>query len=271
MARTTPRPLPTATRTFQPLGRDCPLCGETMWAAYPNYRPLTTLEEVVPLTLPIRRCLNCTCPQFRHPYRPEEEGRLALPKHECGLDVIACVGQWRYGHHRSVSAMHQALVERSVVVAPRTVTNLLERYEALVALSLQDTPRLQPITQVRGRVILALDGWQPDVGHAVLWVLRDCLSGEVLLARSVLSAPQEDLAKLFHEVQQALQVPIVGVITDGQPSIRAAVSAAFPAVPHQWCHFPSRRDAATAISEADRHAKQVRKKRGRGIRPIERQ
>ena len=38
MARTTPRPLPTATRTLQPLGRHCPLCGETMWVAYHNSR-----------------------------------------------------------------------------------------------------------------------------------------------------------------------------------------------------------------------------------------
>src|SRR5215475_6815009 len=60
MARTTSRPTPTATRTLQPLGRHCPLCGETMWAAYHNYRTSTTLEEVVHLTLQIRRCLNRT-------------------------------------------------------------------------------------------------------------------------------------------------------------------------------------------------------------------
>ena len=70
-------------------------------------------------------------------------------------------------------------------------------------------------------MILALDGLQPDVGHEVLWVLRDCLSGEVLLARSLLSATQEDLAALLTEVQQALRVPIAGVISDGQLSIRA--------------------------------------------------
>jgi hypothetical protein len=63
-----------------------------MWAAYHNYRTLTTLEEVMHLTLHIRRCLNRTCPRFRCPYRPETEGRLAWPTHEFGLDVIAWVG-----------------------------------------------------------------------------------------------------------------------------------------------------------------------------------
>ena len=144
------------------------------------------------LTLQIRRCLNLTCPQVRKPYRPEAEGRLALPKHEFGLDVLTFIGTQRYTYHSSVPTIHQALVARGLAVAPRTVTNLLERYDELVALSLQDTARLRRLTQPQGRVILALDGLQPDVGQEVLWVLRDCLSGEVLLARSFLSAPHAD-------------------------------------------------------------------------------
>jgi len=241
-----------------------------MWAAYHNYRTITTLEAILRLTLQIRRCLNPACPQVRKPYRPEAEGRLALPKHEFGLDVMAFVGQRRYGHHRSVPEIHQALVDRRVAVAPRTVTNLLERYDELVALSLQDTARLRRLTQPQGRVILALDGLQPDVGQEVLWVLRDCLSGEVLLARSLLSATHDDLAALLREVKQALEVPIEGVITDGQLSIRAAVAQALSGVPHQLCHFHYLREAAKPISEADRHAKKVLKKHVRGVRPLER-
>jgi hypothetical protein len=241
-----------------------------MWAAYHNYRTITTLEDVVHLTLQIRRCLNRACPQCRRPYRPEAEGRLALPKHEFGLDVIAWVGTLRYTQHRSLPEIHQHLCHRGVAIAPRTVTNLLERYDELLALSLTDTARLQRITQAQGRVILALDGLQPDVGHEVLWVLRDCLSGEVLLARSLLSATHEDLAVLLRTVRQALTVPIVGIISDGQLSIRCAVADVFPDVPHQLCHFHYLREAAKLIYEADRHAKKELKKRVRGVRPIER-
>jgi hypothetical protein len=109
------------------------------------------------------------------------------------------------------------------------------------------------------------------VGHEVLWVLRDCLAGEVLLARSLLSATHADLASLIQEVKQALPVPIVGVISDGQPSIRTAVGQALPGVPHQLCQFHYLREAAKPISEADRHAKTILKKRVRGVRPLERQ
>jgi hypothetical protein len=41
-----------------------------------------------------------------------------------------------------------------------------------------------------------VDGLQPDVGHEVFWVLRDCLSAEVLLAKNLLSATAEDLKAL---------------------------------------------------------------------------
>src|SRR5262249_12736400 len=111
----------------------------------------------------------------------------------------------------------------------------------------------------------------PDVGQEVLWVLRDCLSGAVLLARSLLSATHDDLAALIREVKQALEVPIVGVITDGQLSIRAAVAQVLPDVPHQLCHFHYLREAAKPIYDADRHAKKELKKHIRGVRPLERQ
>ena len=66
MARTTPRPAPTAAQTLQSIVRHCACCGDTMWAAYHNYRTITTLEAVMCLTLQIRRCLNPACPQVRN-------------------------------------------------------------------------------------------------------------------------------------------------------------------------------------------------------------
>src|SRR5215217_7051206 len=132
-----------------------------------------------------------------------------------------------------------------------------------------DVIALVGVLRQRG-VILALDGLQPDVGHEVLWVLRDCLSGEVLLARSLLSATAEDLAPLLREVAGAVGVPVLGVVSDGQTSIRRAVKRALPGVPHQLCQFHFLREAAHPVFEADRHAKVELKKHVRGVRPIER-
>jgi len=136
--------------------------------------------------------------------------------------------------------------------------------------SLTDSTRLQGVLASQGRVILALDGMQPDVGHEVLWVVRDCLSGEVLLARSLLSGTADDLAPLLREVADAVGVPVDGVVSDGQTSIRRAAERALPGVPHQLCQFHFLREAALPVFEADRHAKVELKKQVRGVRPIER-
>ena len=271
MSRKGSRPQPTTTEHLQPVHTDCPDCQRLMWADYTNRRTVTTLEGIVRLILHVRRCHNTDCPRHARPYRPEAEGRYALPQHEFGLDVIALTGALRYAEHRSVPEIRQHLLGRGLAIAERTVTNLLDRYDELLAVTLTDESRLTGLLAQQKRVILAIDGLQPDVGHEVLWVLRDCLSGEVLLARSLLSARQQDLAKLIGQVRDGLKVPITAVISDGQQSIRKAVAQALPGVPHQLCHFHYLREAARPIYEADRHAKKELKKRVRGVRAIERQ
>jgi hypothetical protein len=237
---------------------------------YENHRTLVMLTGSVRLRLKIRRCETIGCPRYHKPYRPETEGALALPQHEFGLDVVALVGALRHREHRSVPEIHALLQARGVAIAERSVTNLLDRYDELLATQLMERQPLQQRLAEQGRVILALDGLQPDVGHEVLWVIRDCLSGIIVVARSLLSGRAQDLAVLLREAVAAVGVPVVGVISDGQTSIRQAVALVFPGVPHQLCQFHFLREAAHPIFEADRPAKKELKKQVRGIRRIER-
>ncbi|WP_162673244.1 transposase [Gemmata massiliana] len=241
-----------------------------MTADYANRRTLHTLTGVTRLNLTIRRCHNTACVAHKKPYRPEAEGSFALPRHEFGLDVVALIGRLRYAEHRSVPEIRAHLVGRKVTASERTVTNLLDRYDELLATSLTDDGRLKAVLAAQGKVILAIDGLQPDVGHEILWVIRDVLSGEILLAKSLLSARNQDLAELLSAVKTACGVPVTGVISDGQHSIRKAVAKALPGVPYQLCQFHFLREAAGAIYEADRHAKVALKKKVRGVRQIER-
>jgi hypothetical protein len=242
-----------------------------MRADYSNERTVATLDGVVRLNLGIRRCRNNLCVAVRRPYRPEAEGRFALPHHEFGLDVIAVIGRLRYTDHRSIPEIHAHLIGRGLRIAERTVENLLDRYDELLAVSLTDDRRLKKVLKGQKRVILAIDGLQPDVGHEVLWVVRDCLSSEILLAKSLLSARRQDLVELLESVKSSCPVPIEGIVSDGQHSIRQAVASVFAEVPHQLCQFHYLREAARPIYEADRHAKKELKKKVRGVRKIERQ
>ncbi len=123
-----------------------------------------------------------------------------------------------------------------IVSEPSATKNLGESSDTQ-ALHAHFCPNFQPIYH------LALDGLQPDVGHEVLWVIREVLSGEIVLARALLNSSQEELAALLTEAKEVLSVPVSGIISDGQQAIRKAVVSVFPAVPHQLCHFHYLREA----------------------------
>lgn len=103
---------------------------------------------MVRLRLKIRRCYNQGCEKFGCTYRPEAEGKWALPQHEFGLDVIALCGTLRYQQQRPVPQIHQQLQQRGLCISQRSVSHLLWRYDELLALCLSDKHRLQEI--VRG-------------------------------------------------------------------------------------------------------------------------
>lgn len=271
MARKSTLPPPQSEIILECLNHHCQHCGEKMWCDYENERKLRTLKGIIKLRLKVRRCQNKICSKYKTVFRPEAEGSWALPVHEFGLDVIAHVGALRYQEHRSVTQIHGCLREKGIIISPRTVSNLLERYDELLAVSLTDSERLKQVISTQEYVILAIDGMQPDVGHEVLWVIRDCISQAILLAKTILSSRAEELKQILAEVAQKLPVPIKGIISDAEQSIQKAVREAFPEIPHGLCHFHYLREAAKPIYEADRHAKKELKKEIRGIRTIERE
>jgi hypothetical protein len=233
MVRRTRPPRPEATHaiTLTPLKEHCEQCGQLLWVGYHGHRTVTKLDGLWKLTIVVRRCMQPECPCYHVAYRPEEEGGWALPHGEFGLEVIALIGSFRFREHRSVPEMHRALLARGVSITERSVTNLMQRYEELVALRVTDHERIKARLQKQGRVILAIDGLQPDVGHEVLWVVRDCLSEEILLARPRLRSSQGDLTTLLTEVKEQLkqlEVPVKGVISDGEETIGSAVALRLP-------------------------------------------
>ena len=270
MSRNTARAEPVEEYRLTTCRTTCIACGQPMPVAYTKKRKLMTRRGLVGLHLRIRWCEHAGCVCFHRPYHPEEEGQWALPGQEFGLDVLVRVGQLRYREHRSCPEVHLQLQEEGVSIALRSVRNLLAQYDLLLSLALETLPERVAQLSAQGRVILAIDGLQPDVGHEVLWVVRDVLSGTILCARSLLSSSSAELRALIEEVVAALPVSVAAVISDGQNSLRKAVAEALPDVPHQLCQFHYLREAARPMWEADRHAKTELKKHVRDVRGVER-
>src|SRR5256885_182228 len=129
MARRKPSPRPTQQWSLEPIARCCKVCGGPLRADYAKQRVVRMLTGVRRLRIQICRCQARQCPRYHQPVRPEVEKYLVLPHHEFGLDVIALVGTLRYGEHRSVPEIRAVLSARRIVIAERTVTNLLDRYD----------------------------------------------------------------------------------------------------------------------------------------------
>ena len=104
MARTRPKPLADHERILEPASPFCAECGKRMQIAYHNKRHLRTLQGRLALTVPVRVCRYAACRALKKPYGPSEEGALALPQSECGLDLIAFVGHCRYTSTRAWSS-----------------------------------------------------------------------------------------------------------------------------------------------------------------------
>src|SRR5947209_19886314 len=161
MPRRSARPQPDRTVDLPTHTRTCPACAGPLWCAATARRTVVTLEGLVRLHLQIRSCRNPDCPRHGACLRPEQEGRFALPQHEFGLDVIAAVGRLRHAEHRSVPEIHAELTRRGVPICARSVSNLLDRYDELLALSLSDTERLRRCTAAACKDALPIVRHQP--------------------------------------------------------------------------------------------------------------
>ena len=271
MARTAPRARPDREQVLETVHAHCPACGGRLRYRYDNRHTVTTLAGLVRLRLRIRRCEDPGCARYRRPYRPEAEGALVLPQHEFGLDVIALVGALRYREHQSVPEIHRGLRERGVAIAERTVTNLLDRYDELVATS---AGRRRPAAGGPGRAGAGDPGARRPaagrrargaVGRARVPVGRGPARQEpaVLDGRGPGRAAARGRRR-----QSACRSPAWSATASTRSAGRSR--RALPGVPHQLCQFHYLREAALPIFEADRHAKKELKKRVRGVRPVER-
>ncbi len=70
--------------TLTPLKEHGEQCGQLLWVGYHTHRTVTKLDGLWKLTIVVRRCVQLECPRYHVAYRPEEEGRWALPHGKFG-------------------------------------------------------------------------------------------------------------------------------------------------------------------------------------------
>jgi hypothetical protein len=212
------------------------------------------------------RCPNDNC-SLDVVYRSKEAESLSLKYYSFGMDVIARVGEMRFVENQTLGEIHSELA-KSISISEREVHYLIETYMLLIAGVKQDRDYLDDVISPEG-IILSIDGIQPEKGNEVLYILRDVLSGEVLHAENLLSSDRESIKGIIQPVID-LGYPVLGIVSDGQKSIRLAVMDLLPDVPYQLCHYHYLDDISMGLEDRDRSLKTKLKKGIRDIRTVER-
>lgn len=257
---------------FKPEIRNCPYCENKLQRSHTAWnKKISTLDGVIHAWSMAYSCKNSECPKTGVAYKSAEAEMLSMKHSSYGYDVLALVGELRFKQHMTVKELTAALNERGVKICERYAQQLYERYQLLLSASLDDHIRkvLADTTEQNGGILLSMDGVQPEKGNETLYVLREVFSGTVLAAKNMKSGTAAELQTLIQPVVD-LGFPIVGIVSDGQQSIRLAFERLLPEVPYQYCQYHYLKDIAKPIVDADRKLKTELKKSMRGIRDIER-
>jgi len=179
--------------------------------------------------------------------------------------------------HQTVDEVHQEVQERltalGVSISRREILYLFDAYCSVLRAASEAKEDQHWLAQVKekGGIIVSVDGIQPDRGNETIYLVRDALTGRMLAAENVISSETEVMKALLAPVV-ALEVKVLGTITDAQESELRAVEQLWPDVPHQVCQFHILREASRPAFEADRKVKTALRKRvGEKVRVVRKQ
>jgi hypothetical protein len=251
----------TIKRTYRPEVTHCVDCGSRLQRTVTiSARTVITLTEVIKVVHRGYRCPQSDCPGHQRLYRSSQADALALQGFTFGLDSVLFVGHQRLREHKTVDEIHAVLSQRLAqvqqTISRREMLFLFEAYTALLRAGTevaQDEPWKEQARENHG-LILSIDGIQPDNGNETIYLIRDVLTGRILNAENTTESTKERLKQILAPVV-ALELPVIGVISDAQPTELQAVAELWPHAPHQICQFHAIREAGRLIYNADHRVK----------------
>ena len=238
-------------------GLICPLCSSQLKHEFNNgSRKIITLKGPVWVVTNYYSCTNPKCEM--HQAFPAAYHSAMLRK-RFSLEVWAKVIQHHFKHHINYSTTVELMWDDwDVSISRNTVRSICEFFE-MAGKQYTDEKVLKEV-QLSGKIVLSLDGAQPVKHEPSLWVFSDRLTGNVLLARNLESAPASKLCALFREIETLYNVPIVSIISDKQRNIVNGVKQFKPEIPHAYCQYHFLNHITEPIASKDSHLKKTLRK-----------
>ncbi len=212
----------------------CPLCSSPLRHEYNNGgRKVFTLKGALWVVTNYDSCTNSKCEM--HDAFPVAYSS-AMRRKRFSLDAWAKIIQHHFKHHLNYSTIAELMWDDWEVSISRSTIRSICQFFEMAGKQYMDEKILQEIKN-NGRIVLSLDGAQPVKKEPSLWVFSDHLTGNVLLAKNLDTAPSNVLEKLLKEVETLYGVPIIAVISDKQNNIVNAVKQFKPDIPHAFCQY----------------------------------
>jgi hypothetical protein len=185
------------------------------------------------------------------------------------------MGFRRFSRHWSIPQLQAELHDHfRIGLSDDAISGYLRRYRCMVAARQQDAALLAAAYQDIDRLVLTIDGLQPEKGHETLYVVRELRGKRLWFAEALLSSGAAEVQPLLAKAKdwaKQLGKPVELWMSDKQDAFVTGIAAEFPDVPHRYCQNHFLRDLAKPLLDKDSHAKVQMRKKVRGLRAIEKQ
>src|SRR3954452_8294855 len=253
---------------------DCALCQRALNICDHRFQRIFTLQGPLEIVCKLARCPDRACPAHAHTQSPLAEAQITLPWWLIGWDVFCWMGFRRFTRHWSIPQLQAELHDTfRISLSDDALSGYLRRYRCMVAARQQDAALLAAAYKDIDRLVLTIDGLQPEKGHETLYVVRELRGKRLWFAEALLSSGAAEVQPLLAKAKawaQQLGKPAELWMSDKQDAFVTGIAAEFPEVPHRYCQNHFLRDLAKPVLEQDSHAKVQMRKKVRGLRDIER-
>ena len=251
--------------------KECSVCGKPLKEKYRTKgRTIKSLKGRIDIVTHVYACVNFECSKYDVSIYPEEETLLAIKGYKFGLDVIVKIGHLRYFEHKTWVEVHKILTnDYDLKISLREIGYLEQSYLALVNIvAKEDIELLKRLENLSG-LILAIDGIKPDNSNEILYLIREVQTGQILVAEILTESNNLKIQELLQKVID-LRLPILGIVSDKQESIRLAIEKKLPDIPHQLCYYHYLKNLALPIAEEDSKLKKnISKGLEKNVREVE--
>lgn len=251
--------IPVIQVSYRPEQRVCPACQRKLkrdHIVWRKYMIFSTGAQFV--TSWAYRCSGADCPEAKQIYRSAQAEKLHLRQRRFSRELIVRIGYQRFWHHQTMYEIHDWLTQDlDLTICEREVGNLIIDFLAL--LKAAQAAKIEQKLSSMKRLIVGIDGMQPEKGNDCLYIVRELQCGVTLLAENLEESSQAALCQFIFEPLKELakefRLTWGGVVSDAQETLRLATAQSLKSVPHQACQSHCLRDAGKLTFEADRTMK----------------